>query len=118
MSSVLHNLIDNAIRYRKNCEDDFIQVHIHDFMHGVKIEITDNGVGFDEKTRGNIFMMFNKGNNNSNGNGLGLYVVKNAIDRLGGYIEVFADSGSFTRFTVFLPDLFSTDQWAEKQEVF
>ncbi len=118
LSSVLHNLIDNAIRYRKNCEDDFIQVHIHDFMHGVKIEITDNGVGFDEKTRGNIFMMFNKGNNNSNGNGLGLYVVKNAIDRLGGYIEVFADSGSFTRFTVFLPDLFSTDQWAEKQEVF
>ncbi len=87
-------------------------------MHGVKIEVVDNGIGFDEKTRGNIFTMFNKGNNSNTGNGLGLYVVKNAIDRLGGFIEMSGGPGEMTRFSLFLPDLFSTDQWAEKQSVF
>lgn len=116
--SILHNLVDNAIKFRRKGNDDFVSIRVHDFMHGVKIEVVDNGIGFDEKTRGNIFTMFNKGNNSNTGNGLGLYVVKNAIDRLGGFIEMSGGPGEMTRFSLFLPDLFSTDQWAEKQSVF
>jgi sensor histidine kinase regulating citrate/malate metabolism len=57
--------------------------------------------------------MFNKGNYRSEGNGLGLYVVKNAVDRLGGFIEMTCNKGENTVFTIFLPDLYSTNQWVE-----
>lgn len=111
---VLHNLMDNAIKYRDtNKKDSFVSVLIRDYMHGVKIEIEDNGCGFNESTKGNIFNMFNRGSYNAEGNGLGLYVVKNAVDRLGGYIELNCTEGVNTRFTIFLPDLFATEQRAE-----
>ena len=85
-------------------------------MHGVKIYVEDNGSGFKESTRDNIFNMFNKGNYKSEGNGLGLYVVKNAIDRLGGYIELSCETGQNTLFTIFLPDLFSANQWVGQDD--
>jgi signal transduction histidine kinase len=118
LCSVLQNLVDNAIRYQKQQSDSFVSVKVHDYMHGVKIEIEDNGCGFDDKTRGNIFTMFNRGNNSTKGNGLGLYVVKNAIDRLGGFIELSAGPDKNTLFTIFLPDLYSTEQWQEPKSVF
>ncbi|MDQ3051008.1 MAG: PAS domain S-box protein [Bacteroidota bacterium] len=112
---VMHNLMDNAIKYRDpEKKDAFVAVLIRDYMHGVRIEIEDNGCGFKESTKGNIFNMFNRGSYNADGNGLGLYVVKNAVDRLGGYIELSCTEGENTRFTMFLPDLFATEQWPEK----
>ncbi len=118
LNSVLQNLVDNAIRYQKQQTDSYLSIYVHDYMHGVKIEIEDNGCGFDDKTRGNIFTMFNRGHNSPNGNGLGLYVVKNAIDRLGGYIEFTGGEEMITKFTIFLPDLYSTEQWQESNAVF
>ncbi len=112
---VMHNLMDNAIKYRDpEKKDAFVAVFIRDYMHGVRIEIEDNGCGFKDSTKGNIFNMFNRGSYNADGNGLGLYVVKNAVDRLGGYIELSCTEGENTRFTMFLPDLFATEQWPEK----
>jgi PAS domain S-box-containing protein len=113
LDSILQNLIDNAIRYRRPDVDSFVSVYVRDFMHGVKIEVEDNGKGFDEKTLGNIFTMFNRGNSTSPGNGMGLYIVKNSIDRLGGYIEASLTESNNTRFTIFLPDLFSKEQVLE-----
>ncbi len=118
LSSVLQNLIDNAIRYQKPENNSFVSINVHDYMHGVKIQIEDNGCGFDDKTRGNIFTMFNRGHASSKGNGLGLYVVKNAIDRLGGYIEFSGGEDKNTLFTIFLPDLYSTENWQEPKSVF
>ncbi len=113
---VLHNLMDNAIKYRDtNKKDPFVIVAITDYMHGIRIEVEDNGCGFKESTKGNIFHMFNRGSYNADGNGLGLYVVKNAVDRLGGYIELSCEEGKNTRFSIFLPDLFATEQLPEQQ---
>jgi len=115
---VLHNLMDNAIKYRDTAKKEcFVSLHIFDYMHGVKIEVEDNGCGFKDSTKGNIFNMFNRGSYNAEGNGLGLYVVKNAVDRLGGYIELSCTEGENTRFTIFLPDLFATEQWTEKSNL-
>ena len=61
--------------------------------------------------------MFNRGSYNAEGNGLGLYVVKNAVDRLGGYIELSCTEGENTRFSLFLPDLFAADGRTEKTGV-
>jgi len=115
---ILHNLMDNAIKYRDtNKKDSFVSVVVRDYMHGVKIEVEDNGCGFKDNTKGNIFNMFNRGSYNAEGNGLGLYVVKNAVDRLGGYIELSCAEGENTRFSMFLPDLFATEQQNETSNV-
>jgi PAS domain S-box-containing protein len=115
LSLILHNLIDNAIKYRKPDADSFVTIDISDYMHGVRIKIEDNGIGFSQNTQENIFNMFNRGNYTNDGNGLGLYVVKNAIDRLGGYIELHCEQEKNTCFTIFLPDLFAANQWVEQE---
>jgi PAS domain S-box-containing protein len=110
LSLVLHNLMDNAIRYRRPVDDSYVSVKIDDHMHGVMIRVEDNGIGFTDDIRNNIFNMFNKGNYNSEGSGLGLYVVKNAVDRLGGFVELTTDETNRTVFSLFLPDLYANSQ--------
>ncbi|MFN5324607.1 MAG: PAS domain S-box protein [Bacteroidota bacterium] len=110
---ILQNLIDNSIKYHDKNKEAFVNITVKDHMHGVQIKVEDNGIGFEDAARENIFHMFNKGNYRSEGNGLGLYVVKNAIDRLGGFIEMQCNKGENTVFTIFLPDLYSTNQWVE-----
>jgi signal transduction histidine kinase len=112
---ILNNLMDNAIKYRRQTDDSFVSVTVQDYMHGVQISVEDNGVGFTSDIRDNIFNMFNKGNYNTEGNGLGLYVVKNAVDRLGGYIEMSCDESPRTTFTMFIPDLYSNNQWVNEE---
>jgi len=113
---ILHNLMDNAIKYHDNSrKDSFVSVWIRDYMHGIKIDVEDNGCGFKDTTKSNIFNMFNRGSYNAEGNGLGLYMVKNAVDRLGGYIELTCGEKQNTCFSIFLPDLFANEQWPEQQ---
>jgi signal transduction histidine kinase len=113
LTLIIQNLLDNAVKYFNPEVESMVRVHVTDYMHGVKISIEDNGIGFEDTARENIFNMFNKGNYRSEGNGLGLYIVKNAVDRLGGYIEMSSTIGVETRFNIFLPDLFSSNQWVE-----
>lgn len=105
LTLILHNLMDNAIKYRSKGNDAYMTVRVFDDMHGVKIEVEDNGTGFSQTARENIFSMFNRGNYTNDGSGLGLYMVKNAIDRLGGYIELKNNESPTTCFSLFLPDL-------------
>jgi len=103
--SILRNIIDNAIKFSSDNPGRKVQIRISDHLTGVNITIEDNGFGIDDKTRNNMFLMFYKRNKTSTGNGLGLYVVINAIDRLGGFIEFKTEKGNYTRFEIFLPSL-------------
>jgi PAS domain S-box-containing protein len=84
---ILKNLISNAFRFHNpHAEQPFITVRIEQQFRQTIIEIEDNGIGIDEKCVGEIFSMFYKGERGSTG--LGLYVVKSMVDKLGGKIEV------------------------------
>jgi PAS domain S-box-containing protein len=111
---ILHNLMDNSIRYRNPAVDSFVTVYIYDSAQGFSIEIEDNGLGFETTARENIFRMFNRGNFISEGTGLGLYIVKNAVDRLGGSIDLECGSGKHTKFTIFLPEMHSSEELPEQ----
>ena len=63
----------------------------------------DNGLGIDSEYKSKIFLMFFRGSEISQGNGLGLYLVKKAIDKLGGKIEVDSEEGKFTSFSISIP---------------
>ena len=57
--------------------------------------------------------MFFRGNTKSSGTGLGLYIVKNAVEKLGGKIELISKENKGSKFTITLPlnlDLVQTDE--------
>ena len=101
--SVLQNLIENGINYSDNEKSHpFITIQIQPFQQGLKINYEDNGLGIDEKYQDKIFEMFFKINANSTGTGLGMYIVKTTIERLGGTISMHSNEGVGTAFTILL----------------
>ncbi len=101
--SVLQNLIENGINYSDlEKTNSFITIQIEPFQEGIKINYEDNGLGIDEKYQEKIFEMFFKINANSTGTGLGMYIVKTTIERLGGTISIQSNEGIGTSFTILL----------------
>ncbi len=77
-----------------------LKTHVND--QGLTFTCVDNGVGIEEQVKPKIFNMFYRGSNQSKGSGLGLYVVKQVIDRLKGSIHVESIPGE-TSFSVIIP---------------
>ena len=69
----------------------------------VIIEIEDNGQGIREEYREKIFDMYYRANERSKGNGLGLYIVKKAVQKLNGTIQLITEFGKGSRFVITLP---------------
>ncbi len=69
------------------------------------IRIKDNGIGIDATVQDKVFSMFFRGTDQSKGSGLGLYIVKETIDKLQGEISLESVSRQYTQFTVRLPDM-------------
>lgn len=103
---IVANLISNAIRYRKmNIQNSYIHCNISLNEKYAKIEMIDNGIGIPAKYLPNIFQMFYRANSKSTGSGLGLYIVKEALNKMKGSIEVTSEEGIGTTFTVIIPNL-------------
>ena len=103
---ILHNLLDNAVRYMDSDTDPYILIEVEDVNEaGTKITISDNGMGIDEDIQDKIFNMFFRGTDKSKGSGLGLYIAKNAVEKLKGTIQLINKYQKVTCFTLFLPNL-------------
>jgi signal transduction histidine kinase len=84
--------------------DSFVEIFIEETDFGnIKIIVADNGEGIPEQYQNKIFNMFFRGTESSKGSGLGLYILKNALDKLNGTINVESAYGKGSKFTVFLP---------------
>jgi ligand-binding sensor domain-containing protein/signal transduction histidine kinase len=101
---VLHNLISNSVKYA-----DFTKPHsyIHiDFFQndeGNTLIISDNGMGIENERQSRIFEMYYRATDRSHGSGLGLFIVKEIILKLGGAIEVKSTFGIGSSFVIHLP---------------
>jgi len=105
IKEIFRNLISNAIRYRnKNLGSVVISTKIEIDPKAATIIFSDNGMGIDEDKVANIFEMFYRASETSEGSGLGLYIVKNAIEKLGGSIEVESTRNYGTKFTISIPN--------------
>jgi PAS domain S-box-containing protein len=105
LSSVIQNLLENSIKYRKkDIPDAFARVTIEDFEKGIQIKVSDNGIGIEPSLQDKIFTIFFKADARSKGSGLGLYIVKHIVDRLRGKISVSSRVGEGCTFTVYIPD--------------
>jgi signal transduction histidine kinase len=70
-----------------------------------KVVVRDNGIGIAAEHVNNIFKMFYRGDEKSRGSGLGLYIVKETVEKIGGTISVNSKHGEGSSFTVTLPSL-------------
>jgi PAS domain S-box-containing protein len=103
---VFNNIISNAVRYRDTWkENSFLRVDIQGSEEKVIITFTDNGVGIAEEYVDRIFKMFFRANADSKGSGLGLYIVKSALEKLHGTIRVQSQLGEGTTFIMEIPNL-------------
>ncbi|MGQ7944287.1 sensor histidine kinase [Flavobacterium sp. WC2509] len=103
---ILNNLLSNAIKYVDESKDE-MRIAVRAYNSGLfhVIEIEDNGIGIPEEYKANIFDMFFVIDSNK-GSGLGLYIVKETLDKLNGSISVFSQSNIGTKFTVKIPNLY------------
>ena len=104
---VFNNLISNAIKYHNIQQDaPFISISITQNYKEAIIEISDNGMGVESNHIEHIFNMFYRASSNSKGSGLGLYIVKDAIGKLKGNIEVSSEIGKGTSFKITIPNYY------------
>lgn len=101
---VLTNLVTNAIKYRdKTKPENFIRINFVKGEASDIIEIEDNGIGIEKEYQDKVFDMFFRGTTTSEGSGLGLFIVKDIVEKLDGQIEVECEPGVLTTFRVVLP---------------
>lgn len=104
LQSILQNLIHNAINYR-SADAPWIKISAIKKAHAVEIEVADNGKGIPPEIKDKVFNMFYRGHPDSSGSGLGLFIVKNAVDKLHGQITFESGINIGTCFKVTLPYL-------------
>jgi signal transduction histidine kinase len=70
------------------------------------MEFTDNGIGIDKAYISKVFDMFFRATQNNDGAGLGLYIVREAVEKLKGEIVIESEIGIGTSFKIQVPNLY------------
>lgn len=106
LSLILNNLISNAIKYSDPAkETSLIHITIKLFPDKVSLTFKDNGIGIEQDYIEKVFNMFFRATEKNEGAGLGLYIVKEAVEKLEGTIELDSRIGKGTVFKIDLPNL-------------
>lgn len=104
---ILYNLIENSVRYRRSEIASFARVEIQraKSSDNIMIKVSDNGIGIDGELQNKIYNMFFRGTERSKGPGLGLYILKNAVEKLHGRITLYSVPYKGTTFKIEVPSL-------------
>jgi signal transduction histidine kinase len=102
LRSILNNLITNAIIYRSSDRHPAITVRTERSFKGPCLIVKDNGRGIDLTAHGDkLFMRYQRFHNDVEGTGVGLWLIKEIIEKNGGQIFVESVVGQGTTFKVF-----------------
>ena len=105
LNIVIRNLISNALRYHNKDQDNpYLKIIVNATDKHAELQVVDNGQGIDEKHLEHIFTMFYTANKSSGGSGIGLYIVKEAIEKLGGTIKIESQINVGTKFIIVIPN--------------
>jgi len=111
LSQVLNNLIGNAIKFTKQGSIRFGYHHIGDFL---EFTVTDTGSGISPDKIRKVFDRFIKGDNFTQGTGLGLPICKSIIEKMGGSISVESVYGEGANFVFTIPAEFIISSLSRK----
>ena len=101
---ILTELIKNALIFSKNGTKTSIVINIREEDQLIKLTVSDNGLGLDMVKYGHkLFKIYQRFHLDKPGRGLGLYMVKNLVEQLGGQIHFVSDPDIGTQVTVSFP---------------
>jgi two-component system sensor histidine kinase/response regulator len=104
---IFENLISNAIKYQNpSAHSQHINISVDVNEEQARIILSDNGIGIDGKYLDNIFHLFFRTEDSlhTEGTGIGLYIVKEAIEKMNGKITVTSKAMAGTSFEIILPN--------------
>lgn len=114
-NTILENLISNAIKYHTDeVSGRYFKVSGTSNKEELKLSISDNGKGIAPEFHDKIFDMFYRLPGNIEGSGLGLYIVKESVDKMQGSIEIESEKGVGTTFNIKLKNLKERNEHIEK----
>ena len=106
LKSIVHNIISNSIKYNDSSkEKSWMQVTISCNSETCDCTFTDNGIGIPLQNQERVFDMFYRATSAGSGSGLGLYIAKEMIERIGGKIQLQSTPGVGTDIQITLPNL-------------
>lgn len=105
INSILQNLIENSIKYSDPDKNSFVKISISKEVAASQlcIKVEDNGIGISDNFKSKIFDMFFRANDTVQGSGLGLYILKAAVERVNGIVDFESVEGVGTMFEIKLP---------------
>lgn len=103
LRSVMYNLVNNALKY--SSPDRIPEIHIRSHIEPgyIVISVSDNGIGIAPENLELIFNKHHRVESSAEGNGIGLYLVKETLETSGGKITVESKLGKGSVFSVFVP---------------
>lgn len=102
---LLNNLISNSIKYQDyKKESACLNIQIETSTEKAAIKFFDNGIGIESKYLDKLFGMFYRASENSKGAGIGLYIAKETLNKLGGTIKVESEFGLSATFEITIPN--------------
>ena len=105
LTIALRNLVDNALKFSRKRKPPRIVIEARSTADGVQLSVRDNGVGFDMKFHDRIFAIFQRLHRAEDypGTGIGLAIVRKAMERMGGRAWADSQPGAGSTFTLELP---------------
>lgn len=105
VKTIIANIFSNAIKYQDlQKQNPFIKIATRITPEFCEISVADNGIGIEEAYQGKIFDLFFRATDQSHGTGLGLFIVRDTIERLNGSISVDSVVGKGTTFFIKIPN--------------
>lgn len=105
LQAIFTNILSNSIKYiDRTKEQSRIDIRVTVGTDHCEIEIEDNGIGMDALHLPKIFDKYYRVNPDSDGTGLGLHIVKDTLERLGGQVRVSSAPGVGSTFSISIPN--------------
>ncbi len=103
---IFNNLIANAIQFKDSQkETHVIEIDVKAEGKYIHICVRDNGMGIPKELKDRVFDMFYRAHKSAVGSGVGLYIVRETVRKLGGSILLQTELGEFTEFNILLPNI-------------
>jgi signal transduction histidine kinase len=97
LKSIVHNIMSNSVKYSSPEKDTcWLRVEISVTAESCCLVFIDNGKGISPENQSRVFEMFYRGTSERSGSGLGLYIVKEMTERIGGNIQMTSELGKGT----------------------
>ncbi len=114
--NIFNNLISNSLKYKSPVNENRITIIIEESENNIVIHYKDKGIGFEsEHFQDKVFEPFQKFHANSDGKGLGIFLIKSQISAMGGEINLWSKPNLGIDITIYLPEITKNQQKSSSQ---